>query len=201
MASNIDTVTIFGVNPETNDFNELHTRVNRLGEVLIKDQPSRIIFLGGESWVSGGRTVTEAGVIAERAEQQLSGLLPNEIIKLPYGLETISQTHALMDYMADTDIQPGSMEMISTWHQLMRSATVLLMNGYELPTFSPLPSEGTAADIAYDVCINALAGVGYTLVSEFLQKKGLWTDGGPLIRKINKERKERKSFSWFNFKK
>ena len=201
MPSNIDTVTIFGVNPETNNFNELHTRVKRLEKVLIEDKPSRVIFLGGESWISGDRTVTEAGVIAERAEQQISGLLPNEIVELPYGLETISQTHVLMDYMSSNNIQPGNMKMISTWHQLLRSATIFLTRGYDLPTMSPLPSEGTASDIAYDVCINAFAGVGYTLLSELLQKRGLWTDGGPLVKKINEERKEKQNFSWFNTRK
>jgi len=199
MQKKIDSVTVFGVNPDTNPKkDELKQRLDKLKEVLLTSSPKTVVFLGGESWSSNGQTYTESGLISSVAKQELSQILPDDVVELPYGLETMSQTHALLDYMETSQTDPSQMGIVTTWHQLLRSGAVFWSQGYKLPTMFPIFQAESVRDVVYDITINAFAGVGYTLLSEMLQKNGIWTDGGPLVNKINEERTTRDKFSWFN---
>jgi hypothetical protein len=197
----LNTLAIFGPNPDTNSPAELDLRLRQLKDVLLTSRPLQLVFLGGEAWQQNGREITEAELIAQEANRVFPELLPREQITLPIGLETISQTHALMDFLDRSRVPSVNSGVISSWHQLLRSSAVFLTNGRQPPVLFPNFYTESAQTLAYDVGVNAIAGVGYTVLAEMLQKVGIWKDGGPFVNQIKKERSERKGFSWFNTKK
>lgn len=195
----IDTLTIFGINPEVNTHKgELQIRLQCLRRVLSATIPKTMVFLGGDTWSEGGHLHSEAEFIASKAREEFPELLPARQIELSEGLETTAQTHALLDYMHTAKITPEKIGVISSWHQLLRTGPIFLLNEHRLPQMYPVfESEGPAA-LAYDISINAIAGVGYTMLSEILRSNPRFNDGGPIIRRINEERTKKDGYSWFN---
>ena len=198
MSNKLEAVSVFGVNPDTNAKVDLESRLLKLESVLIDHEPQQLIFLGGETWEQDGVITNEAAFIATAVKERFSQLLPVSIVELPLGLETITQTHALIEFLRERELDPSNLGMISTWHQLLRSGTIFWTERENLPTMFPVFSSGSTKEILYDILINALAGVGYTFLSEMIRRTGRWTDGGPLIRSIAQERTERTGYSWYN---
>lgn len=197
----LNTIAVFGTNPETNFAGDLDLRLGQLRDVLLSTRPMQVVFLGGEAWYKDGNRITEAEFIAQKAQQAFPKLLPRDQITIPLGQETMAQTHALLDFLDRSQIPSEASGAISSWHQLLRSSAVFLANGHQPPVLFPNFYTESLPTLAYDVGVNAIAGVGYTVVAELLKKIGVWQDGGPLIRTINEERTTRKGFSWFNTKK
>jgi hypothetical protein len=199
MLKSLDSLAVFGINPEINhQKNELGNRLDRLKRVLIETAPRSLIFLGGDTWTESDQVHSEAGFLAKKARLEFPELLPQEQIELPVGRETMAQTHALLEYMSASQITSGRTGLISTWHQLLRSGTVFMANGYPIPEMYPILQIESPIQLAYDISLNALAGAGYTLLAEILKNRGFFRDGGPVIRKINQERANKDDPSWFN---
>lgn len=160
--------------------------------------PTRVIFLGGERWRDDatGMEISEAEFTARAAAKRLD--LKAHIVELPYGLETIEQTHALIDYLQSNGINISRLGVVSSWQQLLRCGIVFLIESRELPTMLPVLANYTLRVHAYNLIICTLAGTGYTILSEIMTRLNIWKAGDPLARRIHSERKARDRFSWFN---
>ncbi len=201
MERHIDTISVFGVNPHTNEEKDLGTRLDRLEQILLRFGVSRVIFLGGEKWEDNGTQMSEAEFIARAAQDHLGETLPVQIVLLPFGLETIGQTHTLIEYIQQNNIRPENLGVISSWHQLLRCSIVFITEGIRLPTMIPIFKYDMRHEFklfTYDLMICALAGIGYTFIAQIFTKWDIWKDGGPFLHVIRNERLRRNRFSWFN---
>jgi hypothetical protein len=136
--------------------------------------------------------------MANKAREEFPELLPPDQIEISVGLETIAQTNTLIDYLHNEKVRPERVGVLTTWHQLLRSDSIFLLNEHRLPHMYPVFELKSPAKFAYDISINAIAGVSYTVLVEILKSKGFCKDGGPIIRRINEERTTKKGYSWFN---
>jgi len=197
MESDIDTITVFGINPFTNEIEDIEARLKVLSSTLERFNPKIVICLGGETWTDeSGNEISEAAFIARKAADIIG--LRAKIVQLPYGYETITQTHALINYLRDNDISYNKLGVISSWQQLLRCGIVFLIDDWKLPTMLPVLANYTLKVHAYNLIICTLAGAGYTILSEILTRLNIWEEGGPLVRRIIEEREDHRDSSWFN---
>jgi len=162
----LNTIAVFGTNPA----GDLDLRLGQLKNVLLSSRPLQVVFLGGEAWFKEGNRITEAEFIAQKAQQTFPELLPGNLTTLPFGQETMAQTHALLDYLDRSHIPSNSSGAISSWHQLLRSSAVFLTNGHQPPVLFPNFYTESLPTLAYDVGVNAIVGVGYTVVAKMVKE-------------------------------
>jgi len=189
-------IAIFGTNPYTNRPNECALRINKLAEIVPILNPSRVVFLGGETWADASGIHSEAGYMKAQALDQIPALHHCEVTAIEEGQETITQTDALSQWMKVHTIATTSLYLITTWHQLARAGIILKANFGAFPHFIRVPLEDmNIQDRLYDVW-SFTAGCAYTsLVAGVRATLDSWHDGGPLVRKINAERESRTGHS------
>lgn len=169
-------------------------RLQKTVEVCAVENPSYLIFVGGERFTYNGETTTEAEYIRscflEILKTKATENQPQILIANTY-METFKQIEETVGLLSKLGLTHGILGIISSWHQTPRIQLIFKMEtNFTTKTYVANKPELKPRFIS-DMW-NFVAGYGYTFLLLLMKKGGHWNSGGPIIDWFTKKRQIRK---------